>query len=141
MRSLLRLTLGSALFVLAFAACSGAQTTPLTPTSLAPAAEGTVETRRTENKNTEVNLDVEYMAPPNKVASDATVYVVWAQPLTPGSEPQNLGSFVVGDDRKGSLKTVTPQEKFELIVTPEPVGNVSHPTNEPVLKAKVPAQK
>jgi hypothetical protein len=125
-------------FALVCAACAGTQKTPLTVTPQAPAAEGTVETRRTENKNTEVNLRVEHMAPPEKIVNDATVYVVWAQPLAPGAEPQNMGSFVVGKDRKGQLKTVTPQEQFELIVTPEAKGTVEKPTNEPVLKAKIP---
>ncbi len=113
------------------------QKTPLTATSQVPAAEGKVETKRTENQNTEVKLEVEHMAPPNKIASDATVYVVWAQPLDPGAQPQNMGSFVIDDDRKGKLRTVTPQEKFELLVTPEATGTVARPTNEPVLKAKI----
>lgn len=122
---------------LACGACSGTQKTALTPTSKVPAAEGTVETKRTENQNTEVDLHVKYMAPPDKIAQDATVYVVWAQPLAPGAEPQNMGSFVVGKDRTGELKTVTPQEQFELLVTPEAKGTVDRPTNDPVLKAKI----
>ncbi|MBX3258219.1 MAG: hypothetical protein KIS78_20660 [Labilithrix sp.] len=129
--------LATAAFAVALAACSGAQTTALTTTPKNPAAKGEVETRRTANQNTEVNLEVEYMAPPEKIANDATVYVVWAKPLTEDLPPQNVGSFVVGKDRKASLKTLTPYERFDLIVTPEPTGAVASPTNEPVMKAKI----
>ena len=122
---------------LAAAACSGTKTTPLVTTPASPAAQGQVETRRTANQNTEVDLEVRYMAPPEKVAKDATVYVVWAQPAAQDLPPQNVGSFVVSQDRKASLKTVTPYERFDLIVTPEPTGTVAAPTHEHVLKAKI----
>jgi hypothetical protein len=123
--------------VLAVNACSGMQKTQLTTTPQNPAAQGQVETRRTENQNTEVSLEVRHMAPPQKVADDATVYVVWAQPLAGDTPPQNMGSFVVGKDRTGSLRTVTPHERFELLVTPEVKGTVERPTNDPVMKAKI----
>lgn len=122
---------------LSVGACAGMHKTPLTSTAQNPAAKGQVETRRTENQNTEVKLEVEHMAPPQKVAPDATVYVVWAQPLAPDAPPQNMGSFVIDRDRSGSLTTVTPHEKFELLVTPEARGTVERPTNEPVMKAKI----
>lgn len=136
MRTSLRSIVGIGVLGLALAACSGTQKTQLATSPQAPAAVGKVETRRTENKNTEVNLEVEHMAPPNKIANDATVYVVWAQPEGTAG-PQNMGAFVVGKDRKGSLKSVTPHERFDLIVTPEPSGTVERPTNDPVLKAKI----
>lgn len=129
--------LGMALLALALTACSGVQKTPLMTTSQNPAAQGQVETKRTDNKNTEVNLQVQHMAPPQKVVGDATVYVVWAQPLNPDAPPQNMGSLVIDKDRKGSLRTVTPHERFELLVTPEAKGTVDRPTNDPVMKAKI----
>ncbi|HVH44780.1 MAG TPA: hypothetical protein VM925_20645 [Labilithrix sp.] len=132
-----RLAIALSASLLAAAACAAGHKTPLVPTSRTPAAKGTVETRRTVNKNTEVNLEVEHLAPPSNVEQNATVYVVWAQPLTPDASPKNLGSLVVGKDRSGSLKTKTPHERFELIVTPEPSSTVSEPSHEPVMKAKV----
>jgi hypothetical protein len=141
MRPVSRPVLGTTVLALALvsAACAGMgmEKTQLTTTPKNPAAQGRVETRRTENKNTEVNLEVQHMAPPQKVVGNATVYVVWAQPLSPEAPPQNMGSFVVGNDRRGSLKTVTPHERFELLVTPESKGTVDRPTNEPVMKAKI----
>jgi hypothetical protein len=123
--------------VVTASACASKQTTPLTPTPQNPAAKGEVETRRTENNNTELDVEVKFMAPPQNVARDATVYVVWAKPLTPDAPPQNVGALVVKKDRTGSLKTKTPHERFDLFVTPEPKGNVTQPSHEPVMKAKV----
>lgn len=122
---------------LSAAACGGAQKTPLDATSEAPAAQGKLETRRTENQNTEVSLEVRHLAPPEKIASNATVYVVWAKPLTGDVPPQNVGSLVVDADRMGALKTKTPFERFDLMVTPEPSPSVTTPSHDPVMKAKV----
>ncbi len=118
-------------------ACSGAQKTPLVAAAEVPAAEGRVETRRTSDQNTEVNVEVEHLAPPGRVASGATTYVVWAQPLGDQTKPQNVGAMRVGADRSGSLKTKTPHESFDLLVTPEPNPTVTEPTNRPVFKAKI----
>jgi hypothetical protein len=123
--------------LLAATGCSSTQKTPLVPTAQNPAALGTVETKRTDNQNTEVALQVQHMAPPNKIAGDAKVYVVWAKPLVGGGEPQNVGAMIVGKDRTGELKTKTPLQRFDLLVTPEPSGIVSQPSHEPVMKAKV----
>lgn len=121
----------------ALCACGSGQKTPLVPTALNPAAVGTVRTQQTPNENTAVKLEVEHMAPPNKVAGDANIYVVWAKPLTEGGVPQNIGSMVVDKDRSASLETKTPQKRFDLMVTPEPNGFVTQPSHEPVLKAKI----
>jgi len=131
------LVVSTCTLTLSTAACAGAQNTPLNATSEAPAAQGKLETRRTENQNTEVNLEVRHLAPPQKIASDATVYVVWTKPLTGDVPPQNVGSLVVDADRMGSLKTKTPFERFNLMVTPEPSPSVIAPSHDPVMKAKV----
>jgi hypothetical protein len=123
--------------LLVSAACSSTQKTALVPTAQNPAAIGSLQTRRTDNANTEVDLTVDHMAPPANVADDATIYVVWAKPLTADGLPQNVGSLIIGKDRSGSLKTKTPHERFEVLVTPEASGEATQPSHEPVLKAKV----
>lgn len=115
----------------------GARTTPLVATSEAPAAEGKLEIKRTENQNTELEVKVEHLAPPNRVVSGATTYVVWAQPNEPEARPQNIGSLAVDEDREGELKTKTPFADFVLFITPEANPNATEPSSEPVLKAKV----
>jgi hypothetical protein len=134
-RAVIGLILGG--LTLALPACSSGYKAPLVPTPQNPAATGVVKARRTPNENTEVNLKVQHMAPPDKVADDAKIYVVWAKPWTANAVPQNVGSLVIDKDRTGSLETKTPHERFDLMITPEPNGLVSQPTHEPVLKGKV----
>jgi len=121
----------------ALIACGGGQKTPLNPTQQVPAAQGHVQTSRTENQNTELEIAVDHLAPPSQVASGATTYVVWTKALGADAKPKNVGSMVIGEDRKGSLKTKTPYESFDVLVTPEASANVEEPTHDPVLKAKV----
>lgn len=130
------LVIACALGASAFA-CGGSKQTPMTATADVPAAQGKVETRRTDNQNTEVELEVRHLAPPENVASGAKVYVVWTKPLAGDANPQNVGALVVDQERTGSLKTKTPFERFDLMVTPEPSSNVTTPSNDPVMKAKV----
>lgn len=119
-------------------ACSSARTTPLTTaSSQVVAAQGEIKTKRTSNENTELGVEVAHLAPPDKVASGATIYVVWTKPPGEDARPQNVGSMKVDSDLKGSLKTKTPLENFELLITPEANPNATEPTHEPVLKAKV----
>jgi hypothetical protein len=47
----------------------------------APAAEGEVKTKLTKDGNTAVAVTVKHLAPPDRLARDATTYVVWAHPL------------------------------------------------------------
>lgn len=117
--------------------CGGGRTTALAATPKTPAAVGTVETKRTDNQNTEVDVSVEHLAPPGRVASGATTYVVWAQPGEPEARPQNIGSMAIDRDREGELKTKTPYKDFTLFITPEANPGATEPSNEPVLKAKV----
>src|SRR5262245_23579309 len=94
--------------------CAGAQRTALVPTSRVPAAKGVVETKRTDNQNTEVALEVQHLAPPQRVANGTSVYVVWVKPSAPEAPPQNVGAIVVGEDRRASLTTKTPHANFDL---------------------------
>ena len=101
-----------------------------------PAAQGEVRSNRTDAGNTKVDVKVQYLAPPDKVAPGAQTYVVWAQ-RDDKSSPQNIGALAVGKDRKGKLETLTPLDKFEVFVTPEPSPKATEPTNPPVMRSHV----
>lgn len=105
----------------------------------APAATGEVVTSRGENDNTEVKVEVEHLAPPQQIASGASVYVVWAMPHSQ-DPPQNLGALLVDSDRKGKLETKTPLKQFEVVVTPESSASAAQPTGDPVMKTSVNAR-
>ena len=103
--------------------------------STTPAAQGTVVATASDNGNTDLSVRVKHLAPPSKLVSDATVYVVWIQP---GDAPiQNVGAMTLNDDLEGRLDTVTPHSRFKVTVTPEPGARGSQPTNEPVFTAEV----
>lgn len=135
MKSRYAMVLGAAL-ALAAVGCSGGQTVPLQATHAVPAALGEVHAKRTDQGNTQLSVEVSYLAPPQNVAPGSHVYIVWAKGEG-NAQPQNIGALAVGDDRKGKLETLTPLDKFELFVTPEPDRNAKKPTNEPVMKTEV----
>jgi hypothetical protein len=100
-----------------------------------PASEGTVSATKGDNDNPLVEVHVKYLAPPWKVASGATTYVVWIKPLN--GEIQNVGGMDVDDNLEGTLKTVTPYQAFKLTVTPEASSAVAQPTHIPVFTADI----
>jgi hypothetical protein len=115
----------------------------------APAAQGEVKTKLTKDGNTAVTVTVKHLAPPDRLARDATTYVVWAHPLgTPaGARPEtggpsesvffNLGGLKIDRDLNGDLTTTTPYHSFDVLITPEPSASVSKPTNNRALWATV----
>ena len=115
----------------------GCATTPQPMHSAAavPASEGTVKATKGNNDNTLVEVHVKHLAPPAKVSSNATIYVVWVQPMD--GALQNVGALVLNSDLDGGLSTVTPYHRFKLTVTPEPSAAVELPTHDAVFSADV----
>ena len=143
MRSLTRASESSILAVLALclvAACfkdSDRSTVAMTRSPQNPAADGSVATDHDDNGNTRVTVEVKHLAPPDRVASGATVYVVWAQPFDPQGPAQNLGALQVSDDLRGTLHAVTAMRAFDLIVTAEPSPAATQPSSASLLSARV----
>jgi hypothetical protein len=84
----------------------------------APAAEGKVTAKKVEGDNTELTLDVQHLAPPERISSGAKNYVVWIKPEDT-DRFINIGAFGVDNDLKAHYKTTIPYPKFELMLTPE----------------------
>ncbi len=123
--------------VLGVGACSGSQTTQMKVSPRAPASQAVVESEEGDNGNTKVSVEVKHMAPPDAVAENASIYVVWARPRSGDAKPQNLGAITLDSDRKGKLETITPLHKFDVFVTAEPSSEVTTPTGQPILTGKV----
>lgn len=103
--------------------------------SSSPAAQGTVKTSVGDNGNTVLSVRVKHLAPPSKIKSDATVYVVW---IRPGDAAiQNVGALTLNDDLEGQLDTVTPHHRFTVSVTPEPGAQGAQPTHDAVFTTRV----
>jgi hypothetical protein len=129
-------TVRSAAILVAMAAgCAGPQVR-MTVTREMPAAEGTVKVGDADNENTSLEVTVKHLAAPEKIAPEATTYVVWA--LATGTDSaQNLGALRVDDDLKGSLETVTPLRAFEVFITAEASATARSPSTPRLLTASV----
>ncbi len=99
-------------------------------------ADGQVNVADGPNGNTLVKVAIRHLAPAEKVAAGATVYVAWIQSGEGGS-PQNVGQIRLDDDRAGVLETLTPFKTFTLTVTAEPLATAASRTSPPVLTAKI----
>jgi hypothetical protein len=92
-----------------------------------PAAQGKVKFGKADNGNTSIDLMVKYLADPQKLQPPEATYVAWVS-STQDSTPQNVGALKVDNHRKGTLKTITPLQNFQLFVTAEASGQVQAPT-------------
>lgn len=125
---------------LGLAACgSKPQTTsfPFEASSVTPAATGEVVTRSDDNGNTRLTVDVQHLAPPDRVAPGATVYVVWGTDVAAGSTARNLGALRVDKDLRGKLEATTPLRTFDLMITAEASPGIEAPSGPPVLKVRI----
>jgi len=125
------------LLVVTAAACAGAPPkVRMSVTERMPAAEGTVVVAQAENDNTALEVSVRHLAPPEKIAPEATTYVVWARASAAG-RVQNLGALKVNDDLQGTLKTVTPLRTFDVFITAEASPTAQSPSSDGLLTASV----
>jgi hypothetical protein len=119
--------------------CAGSKQLRLSSSEGIPAAQSTVKVSTTDNGNTGIDLEVEHLAPPERVDPNATIYVVWVR--GDNAEPQNLGALKVDKDLKGSLAAVTPLRAFELYITAEPSQASTTPAGRKLLYTTVQMKK
>jgi hypothetical protein len=120
-----------------FTSCaSGPRTARMTTSQSIPGAQGSVKSSKGDNGNTSLEVEVKHLASPEQVAAGATTYVVWARPRGAGPS-QNLGALRVDDDLRGTLKTVTPLQSFDVFITAEDSPTAMRPTNEQLLMVTI----
>lgn len=108
---------------------------PLTASAAVPGARGQVEANKDKNGNTEVKLEAEHLAEPDRLSPPKTAYVIWFQET--GGEPAMQGQLRVNSKLKGSFKTTTPLKTFAVFVTAESDPNSKTPAGTEVLRATV----
>jgi hypothetical protein len=121
-----------------YTGCSSLQSEPkqtMTPSDQVPAGQGTVQATKTDNGNTELQIEVKHLAPPSRLAPDASTYVVWIKPHN--APMQNVGALEVDDDLVGKLTTTTPHKASRLTVTPEASPQATSPSHDPVFESDV----
>ena len=133
----LALPLGVACSHMPFTSSGG---TPMLASPRVPAAQGAVSIKDADNGNMKLAVSVKHMAPPEKVATGASSYVVWLKPLATGTEneaPQNLGALAVNKDQEGEFDTMTSYRQFDIFVTAEPQPGSMAPTGEQLLSTTI----
>jgi hypothetical protein len=109
-----------------------AQTVALRKAPEVPAALGEAKITTDENNNTRIELTVEHLAPARNLTPPKSVYVVWAQ--APEGRTMNLGQLVVGPDRRGDFRAVTPLKVFRIVITAEDEPLARAPSEQVVLQ-------
>jgi hypothetical protein len=104
---------------------------------IVPAADGMAEVRRDENGNAQIDIKVDHLAPPERIAPGATSYVVWVKPMRGDMKFQNLGALRVDPNLSGELRAITSLRHFQLIITPEAAVMVQVPSGPVVLEAEI----
>jgi hypothetical protein len=134
-----RLTIAAAgISLLGLAGCASDAAAPkqtMHSSAANTSGEGTVQANAAENGNTRLEVAVKHLSNPSKVASDASVYVVWIQPTN--AQIQNVGALEVNEDLVGKLSTTTPHRAFKLTITPEPSARMAAPTHPAVFTSDV----
>jgi len=126
--------------LLGLSCAHGGNSTAMQASPRIPAAEGSVSVKDGDHGSTKLAVKVKHMAPPDKVATGASSYVVWLRPLASdtSSEPaQNVGALAVGKDLEGKLDATTPYRQFDIFVTAEPEPGSTAPTGEQLLTTSI----
>lgn len=112
-----------------------AQTVALRTTPAVPAALGQAKVSQDDNGNATIDIEVEHLSPPENLSPAKTVYVVWAQ--APQGRVINLGQMIVGNNRVGKFRSVTPLTNFRIVITGEDLPAVASPSQQEIFTTEV----
>ncbi len=134
----MRLRIQFGLLVLASALTpnfASAKKFPFTAHASVPAARGEVDIGKDKNGNTEVKIEVKYLAPPENLTPPKTTYIVWFQER--GAEATPQGQLRMNKKLNGAFKTTTPLKNFDVFITAESDAMTRTPGGAEVLRATV----
>lgn len=122
--------------VLSITLISCSNTARFAVTDAAPEAEIKAKTRVDEDNNKVLTINAKNLQQPEAIDSVSNTYVVWIK--TDGNELLNVGQLENKDDETATLKTETPYEFKEIIITAESRANVSQPSGTEIAKVDIP---
>jgi hypothetical protein len=98
--------------------------------AVVPGAEGTVKVKKDKNGNYVIDVDIQNLAPANKLTPPKKVYVAWVETEEKG--PKNIGqlkssSSMLSKTRKASIETVSPYKPLRVFITAEDDGGTEQP--------------
>ena len=122
----------SSLFLLLTLVSCGKKITFMT-SEIAPAARGNVDVKKDKNNNYRVELELSYLAEPQRLTPAKNTYVVWM--VSDESDvPTNLGQVVGTSKLKVKFETVTSSKPKRIFVTAEDDASIQYPGNMVVLE-------
>ena len=88
------------------------------PADRAPAAQAELKVKEAKHGNKELELNVNHLAPAERVEPGAKSYVVWIKPE--GSEhSQNIGALGLNKNLSARFRTIIAYDNFDFFVTAE----------------------
>lgn len=119
------------------AACGGgAAQYSATGQDPARGANADVQLRQSPAGNRMVNLNVQWLPPPERLDPTANAYGVWIVPEFGQPIPAGLLEYNEGA-RSGTLAIVTPHDRFRILVTPQNRDQLDRPGEVVVIEQDV----
>jgi hypothetical protein len=120
----------SILFLGASVSC--AKKTVFNNSPITPAARGEVSVKKDKNNNYNIELQISYLAEPERLNPPRMTYVVWM--LTEDNNPINLGQIISSSKLHVKFETVSSSKPKLIFVTAEDDPSVLYPGNMRVLE-------
>ena len=123
---------------LALSACSGTLTFKIKGTQKLPDADGRIDVTPVEDQGlSTLKIDLEHLAPPDRLAPNATHYVAWARRTSDGLYSR-VGALKYNKDKRvGVIEATAPETSFTLTITAEVSANPAAPSANVALEQKV----
>lgn len=109
------------------------RTVALENSGKSPAARGEVAVQTDDNQNSQIDVSVEHMAPPENLTPPSANYYVWAQ--TPDGRTDMIGQLALDEDQSASLRAMTPLQKFRILITAEDQPLPQQPSENVILSS------
>lgn len=120
----------SVLLLVLFVSCS--KKTAFNTSPIIPAARGEVAVKKDNNENYHIELQISFLAEPERLNPPKSTYVVWM--LSEDSNPINLGQIVGTSKLHVKFETVSSSKPKLIFVTAEDDPSVLYPGNMRVLE-------
>lgn len=120
------------------AACGGPLKYSIPSSPKAPGADAElVADVRDDQNQTQLEMEVTNLAPPDRIANDATSYVAWFR-KSPETVWSRIGSVAYdADKRKGEFTGTVPELAFDFEVTAETVDSAASPSGNVIFNQRV----
>lgn len=119
-------------------ACGGPLKYDVRSTPKAPGADAKlIATVHEAQHQTEVELEVKNLPPPDRITEGATDYVAWSRKNT-SAQWTRLGSLKYeSSDRGGMMKGSVPETSFDFALTAEKAALAASPSSDVVFEQRV----